>query len=278
MRRYGIPYKGSKQAIADWVIDHLPPANTLVDLFCGGCAVTHAAMLSGKWENFIANDIQPLAPQLFMDSIHGKYTTTNEKRWISREDFFRLKDSDPYVKYCWSFGNDGATYMYGTEIEPLKKRLHELVFAETVHDRIAAWRAFVHEYNRSSLQRLQSLERLQITTLPYDEVKIEPNSVIYCDPPYKGTSGYAADTGKNKECVTAFDFARFYGWCERQTELVLISEYDMPADRFACVWAAKHVVRCAANTTSHTTERLFTPLRQKATYERLMKAQTASLF
>ncbi len=54
---YGLPYKGSKNTIAPWVVEHLPSAGTLVDLFCGGCAVTHAAMLSGRWDRYIANDI-----------------------------------------------------------------------------------------------------------------------------------------------------------------------------------------------------------------------------
>lgn len=54
--RYGIPYLGSKSRIAPWVIEHLPRADTLVDIFAGGCAVTHAAMLSGKFGKIIAND------------------------------------------------------------------------------------------------------------------------------------------------------------------------------------------------------------------------------
>ena len=148
MRRYGLPYKGSKNAIADWVIEHLPESGTLVDLFCGGCAVTHAALLSGKWERIIANDLHGDVPQLFMDAIAGKYTTETEKRWISREDFFRLKDTDAYVRLCWSFGNDSHTYLYAKEIEPFKKRLHELVFADTIAERMSAWRAFVAEFNR----------------------------------------------------------------------------------------------------------------------------------
>lgn len=32
MRKYGLPYMGSKSAIADWVIDHLPPGRTLIDM------------------------------------------------------------------------------------------------------------------------------------------------------------------------------------------------------------------------------------------------------
>ena len=49
--RYGVPYQGSKNQIARWVIDNLPEDKILVDLFAGGCAVTHAAMLSGKGED-----------------------------------------------------------------------------------------------------------------------------------------------------------------------------------------------------------------------------------
>lgn len=99
----------------------MPDGKTLVDLFAGGCAVTHAAMLEGRWNRYIANDIGD-ASQLFCDAVHGKYH--DEKRWISREDFFRLKDVDPYVKYCWSFGNNGCDYMYAKTIEAWKKALH----------------------------------------------------------------------------------------------------------------------------------------------------------
>lgn len=127
--RYGVPYQGSKNKIADWVVDHLPDGKTLVDLFAGGCAVTHAAILAGKWENFIINDLGD-APDVFENAVNGKYA--NEKRWISREDFYKLKDSDPYVRYSWSFGNNGANYLYAREVESWKKALHYArVFGDT---------------------------------------------------------------------------------------------------------------------------------------------------
>ena len=34
--RYGLPYKGSKNGIADWIVDNLPSADVFVDLFFGG--------------------------------------------------------------------------------------------------------------------------------------------------------------------------------------------------------------------------------------------------
>ena len=119
--RFGVPYQGSKNQIARWVIDNLPEDEILVDLFAGGCAVTHAAMLSGKWNKVIANDIGD-APEVFCNAILGKYA--DEKRWIIREDFQNLKDTDPYVSLCWSFGNSRSNYLYAQEIEPWKKALH----------------------------------------------------------------------------------------------------------------------------------------------------------
>jgi len=91
-KRYGVPYKGSKNSIAEWIVDKLPSAEYLVDLFAGGCAITHAALLSGKWKYIIANDIGS-APRLFWDAVHGKYR--NETRWIDRGTFERHKSADP---------------------------------------------------------------------------------------------------------------------------------------------------------------------------------------
>lgn len=113
---------GSKNRIAEWVVDILPASDTLYDLFAGGCAVTHCAMLSGKWNNYVINDINAGVTQLFLDAMDGKYK--DENRWISREDFFRLKDDDPFVACCWSFGNNWRGYMYSEQIEPYKKACH----------------------------------------------------------------------------------------------------------------------------------------------------------
>jgi hypothetical protein len=81
-------------------------------------------MISSKWKNFIVNDISD-APKLFVDAVNGKYA--NEKRWISRDEFHRLKESDPYIRYVWSFSNQGSDYLYSKEIEPWKKAFHYAV-------------------------------------------------------------------------------------------------------------------------------------------------------
>lgn len=121
-RRFGISYMGSKNKIVKALISQLPSAKYFIDLFAGGSAMTHGAMLSGKYERFIANDISD-APSLFQRAIKGEFR--DEKRWISRDDFFALKDKEPYIRYCWSFGNKGNDYLYSKEIEPYKKAFWE---------------------------------------------------------------------------------------------------------------------------------------------------------
>ena len=135
MKRYGIPYKGSKNGIARKIVSFLPSADVLIDICAGGCAITHAALeicegLAPKWERIIANDICEMPLKLFKGAICGEYA--DEKRWIDRETFQKLKDVDSYVRYCWSFGNNGINYLYAQEVEPWKKALHYArVFGDT---------------------------------------------------------------------------------------------------------------------------------------------------
>ncbi len=90
---FGLPYKGSKNLLAQRILDCIPSASVFVDLFCGGCAVSHAALLSGRFARVVVNDIEGDVSRLFVAAVNGQYK--GESRWISREDFFRLKESDP---------------------------------------------------------------------------------------------------------------------------------------------------------------------------------------
>ena len=120
--RYGVPYKGSKNQIAEWVCSHFPKATNFYDLFAGGCVITQIALMKQNFNRYFANDIDFDGILLFMNAVYGKYQ--NESRWISREDFIVLKNKDPYIKYCWSFGNNGRDYLYSKEIEPYKRACH----------------------------------------------------------------------------------------------------------------------------------------------------------
>lgn len=293
--QYGLPYKGSKTKIADAIIEHLPPARILYDLFAGGCAISHAAILSGKWERVIANDIKPY-PLLFRDAALGKYR--DEYKWVSRSDFFN--SDDPFDKLVFSFGNDCRTYIYGADIEEWKRALH---YAICFHDykpmidlggpdlspidscrtmwqrRIKAYQLLggkhgwwegkgVHLENLERLERLQNLERLErvqglekvrnlerleVIQGNYWEVEIEPDSVIYLDPPYANTNGYG------EKHISDFDSGLMYEWIEAQSVPVYISEYDMPRDRFDCIWETKVKSLISADGPTEAVERMFVP-------------------
>ena len=120
--KYGIIYQGSKNAMAEKIIEILPSGRRFVDLFGGGAAISHCAVLSGKWQKVLYNEYNPLLVDLIKKAINGDYQ--NEKRWISREDFFKLKEQDGYIKYCWSFSCAGINYLYSKEVEHWKKALH----------------------------------------------------------------------------------------------------------------------------------------------------------
>ena len=63
----------------------------------------------------------------------------------------------------------------------------------------------------------------------YKNLIIPNNSIIYCDPPYEGTTAY-----KDK-----FNHKDFWQWCREKSNeghKIFISEYNAPED-FECVWS-----------------------------------------
>ena len=125
MKTYGLPYKGSKDKIAEKICSLFSIKENFYDLFMGGGSITHYQLLRNQYKNYYANDFNPLVVKAFDMAIHGKFK--NETRWISHEEFDKLKNVDPYVAFCFSFGNDLKSYAYGKDIEPYKKALHYLI-------------------------------------------------------------------------------------------------------------------------------------------------------
>lgn len=125
------------------------------------------------FERIIANDITD-SVTLFQDALDGKYE--NESRWISQEDFMRLKDTDPYVRIVWSFGNNQEDYLYSRDIESYKKAVHEMIFAETPNERRLKFKQVIREMEALGvisgggplidLQGAEALNRVKSITPP----------------------------------------------------------------------------------------------------------------
>ena len=269
----------------------MPTGRRFVDLFGGGFAMSHCAYLSGRFEEVYYNDINPLLVPLIQDAIDGKYSYDVFKpKFITREEFFEKKDTCGYVKYLWSFSNDGKTYMFGRHIEDMKRKAHDYVvfdiFDAELEDYIGKGRLtktdttgrrlelykLVREHKATlkekvslepleRLQRLQQLEhdrgnlfgnnvKLTLNTGNYTDYEYQEGDVVYCDIPYENTRGY------NKEDY--FDHKAFYSWALTRDYPIYISSYELP-EGFFCFFEKER--RCLANggvSTSYKTEKLFT--------------------
>lgn len=290
MKKYGLPYQGSKSRIAELVLSYMPRGGVFMDLFAGGCSMSHCAMLSGRYSSVHVNDIDPMMPRAFSMALQGGFS--GEDRWIGREDFYRLRDTDPYAAICFSFGNDRHSYAYSREKEPYKRALHHaIMFGDyTLSDRIIGidlrpignydsvggrCRALRRILRSSSDSRVEHLEKfgriyelqsvgstfssasVTYSSCDYSEVTIPSDAVVYCDIPYIGTKRYKG---------RAFDYPRFYEWCSRQSAPIFISSYTMPQELFVPIAAIPFTCNMCATRTTRTTESIFVPRHQYSGY------------
>lgn len=106
---------------------------------------------------------------------------------------------------------------------------------------------------RNLSKQRQNLAGISFASKSFSDYNDVKGAVIYCDPPYRDTTKYKTD---------AFDYDAFYDWCVKMSEhnTVLISEYNMPSDRFDVVWEKEHSVNLAAKRGAKSTriERLYT--------------------
>ncbi len=68
---------------------------------------------------------------------------------------------------------------------------------------------------------------IHLETLSYSEVIVNNDCIVYCDPPYAGTTGYK----------TKFDSGSFWEWAEKSAKVadVYVSEYNAPQG-WECIW------------------------------------------
>lgn len=297
MAKFGIPYMGSKSKLALDLIGAMPTGRRFVDLFGGGFAMSHCAYLSGRFEEVYYNDINPLLVPLIQDAIDGKYSYDVFKpKFITREEFFEKKDTCGYVKYLWSFSNNGKEYMFGRHIEDMKRKAHDYVvfdiFDAELEDYIGKGRltktdttgrrlefyklAREHKATLKEKVRLEPLERLQqleqlerLQQLEHDRgnlfgnnVKLTLNTGNYTDYEYQEGDvvycdiPYENTRGYNKEDY--FDHKAFYSWALTRDYPIYISSYELP-EGFFCFFEKER--RCLMNgsmSTSYKVEKLFT--------------------
>jgi DNA adenine methylase len=99
------------------------------------------------------------------------------------------------------------------------------------------------DYQTEALNNvLKQVKKLKGTVLKnelYYDLEIPKNSIVYCDPPYKNTTGYDF----------SFDHAFFWDWVKEKTlegHLVFVSEYSAPKE-FLNIWSKELNSSLSAN-------------------------------
>lgn len=217
---------GSKNRIAAKIISILPSAESFVDLFGGGFAISHAALLSKKWKHVYYNEKDPLVASFVTRALEG---TIDTRRFITRDEFNRLKGTHGFVKYLWSFGSNGRTYMYAKDREEYAYNLHNHYLKTGV--KLSRIQHFERMNRVATLSRLKGLgyapsgiSMYDYKDFPFDS--IDDSCAIYCDPPYEGCYGY----GKHQR--NDFVSKDFYTWVYDNPRPVFFSSYEISDNRF----------------------------------------------
>lgn len=203
-------YMGSKRRIAKQIIPIMLegryPGQYYIEPFCGGCNT-----LEHVEGNRIGSDIHPELISMWKSVAHGWLPPTFP---ITEEFYNHIKeDSSRYTSlyHKTMVGYAGFALSYGGKFWGGYRR-----------DK-AGKRDYSLEAFRNALIQFPKLHGVWFECTSYENLLIPSRSIIYCDPPYLGTTGY----GKKNH----FKTGAFWQWCKLQVDkghTVFASEYYCP--------------------------------------------------
>lgn len=170
------------------------------------------------------------------DGWNPRLVTEEEK--MTKELYISIKNNkEKYPKHIVALAGFCATYnakWFGG-------------YAGTVHTKKGIDRNYYDEAVRNVLKQFEFITDVKYECKDYKDILVS-GAVIYCDPPYEGTTGYKDD----------FKHIEYWDWVRKMSinNIVLCSEYKAPVD-FECVWAKELITTLDKNSRSKAVERLF---------------------
>lgn len=203
-------YMGSKARLVKHILPIIlqdrQQGQTYVEPFCGG--MNMMAKVKGKR---IANDLHTQLIALWHALI---YENWQPPAYIS-ETIYQLVKHKPYVFPNYMVGYIGFNSFGGKW------------FGGYPRDKQGK-RNYWQEYRNNILKQVPLLKGVELKNECYTRLQIPKQSIIYCDPPYKNTTGYSI----------TFNHGAFWMWCRlkhNQGHRIYISECQAPND-FKRVW------------------------------------------
>lgn len=160
---------------------------------------------------------------------NNKEFTEADYKALRRSDEYKYKG---YAGFAFSYGGKWLGGWSRTDKTGVKQR------------------DYVNEAYKNALNQSPLLQGVRLLNSSYLDLSIPDNSLIYCDPPYEGTTRYKDD----------FNHDVFWQWCRDMSNkghIVFVSEYNAPSD-FECVWQKEIVSSLTQDTGSKkAVEKLF---------------------
>ena len=185
------------------------PEQWYVEPFAGGMN-----MICEVDGNRIANDIHYHLVQMWEELVSGWIP-----KKIERKEYFEIRtNQDKYPAYFVGWVGLNCSYSgkwFGG-------------FAGETKTKTGTVRDYQAEAINNVAKQVKKMEGVIFQNKPYYELELPPNSIVYCDPPYEGTTKYANQFAHNL----------FWEWVRcvsKQGHTVYVSEYNAPND-FECVW------------------------------------------
>ena len=203
-----LTYLGSKDKYLSWLLPLINsfrrgPDQLYIEPFMGSCAVL--SNIEGKRAG---SDVMADLVELWKSLRDGSFT---EPSHITKAEYDAAMSPDfnggvpsatrAYMGFFWSFSG-----MFDKGYSPDFYRNSRSFYV--------------------ACQRAKKLAGCALIPGPYSIYTPDKfrDCVIYCDPPYAGTTGYRG--------TPPFDQAAFYDWCQRMAaagNTILVSEYDLPS-------------------------------------------------
>ena len=160
---------------------------------------------------------------------------------ITEEEYKKVKDNkseyeDWYVGLIGFCGSYNGKYFDGYAGTTKTKEGYRHYDQESIRN---------IEKQRPNLKGIKFINA-NFLDIPKEKIK---GYVIYCDPPYQGTTKYKTDK---------FPYDEFWDWCREMSKdnTVLISEYNAPDD-FKCIWQKDVKTTLDKNSRGTRIEKLF---------------------
>jgi DNA adenine methylase len=233
-------YMGSKNRIAKFILPIMVAEaekqgiDTWVEPFVGGANIIDKVPNSFKRIGYDLNPHTIAALVAIRDMVDQLPESVSEQDYKS----YKGKDADPitsWVRFGCSFGGK-----------------FENGYARSLASN-GLPRNHTGEARSNAQKQSQKLQGVELVNQSYDTIIFQELSLIYCDPPYQGTTGYK--TG-------AFDHSKFFDWCrqkKKEGHTVFVSEYQAPDD-FELIWQGEVKTTFASqrkSATHNAVEKLF---------------------